>query len=75
MGNNSVVRVHLLPEPCGVDAAAAWDEGYCSYPGRPRRAVKDRYPLTPTEQVQQCAAKLRGVSRGHSTEKPGRGEQ
>ena len=42
----------ILPEPCGVNAAATWDEGYCSYPGRSHRAVKDRLPLTPTEPVQ-----------------------
>jgi hypothetical protein len=37
-------RSPILPDPRGVDAAVTWDEGYCSYPGRSRSAVKTGYP-------------------------------
>jgi len=34
---SSARRNPMLPEPFGVNATSAWDEGYRPYPGRPDR--------------------------------------
>ena len=58
----------LLPEPCTVNAAAAWDEGYWLLPGEVW-TVCEEGKKTAEQPIQRCMAERPEVSRGHSTVK------
>jgi hypothetical protein len=57
----------ILPEPCNVNAAATWDEGYRTLTwGGLDDTHKGKNPEQP---IQRCTAERPEVSRGHSTVK------